>query len=255
MTKKKILIIAAVIGCISLIFFISGIVFFVTGSKNSQPQSSTQNYCSYSSEAKRIGLDGILQKAQDKYYKLFPDLYYLKPNSVNIRKYYKVTDLSPKKIKENTDSAKELYQELVANLQYDSNKLTQREKKALSQLEFFLKSSFSTLGFDGDYYSGVWMMGPDPFCYKSICYIEHEMYANLHYLKPTTVEEMEHLRDILINLNSTFSQYVENLKLGVEAGMVMPVETCSAAYNALGMKYPNVFRKGAEGEFVLFEFK
>jgi len=246
MTKKKLLIVAAVVGVICLIFFIAGIVFFAK-SRSSKTQTQTQNHCSYSDEAKRIGLDGIIKKVQDKYFELFPDLYVQKPQATNIKKHYRVSDFTYTKKKERTDTARQMYRELIADLNFNPNKLKQREKKALSQLSFFLNNSFSTSGFDSDYYTGVWMMGPDPFCYNSICYMDYDMENNLRLFAPTTVEEMEEFKGILIDFNKTFSQFVENLKLGVRAGMVPPVEVCKAGYSALGVRYPQVFRQGDKG--------
>ncbi|KXJ27498.1 uncharacterized protein LOC110235879 [Exaiptasia diaphana] len=111
-----------------------------------------------------------------------------------------------------------------------------------------MKNSFSSFG-EGNYYTGDWMMGPDQFCYKSICYIENEIHNELANFKPSTVKEMEAFRDTLIKLNNTFGQYVENLKLGVKAGMVGSQEACLTGYYAIGQRYPNIYRDGAKGIF------
>lgn len=250
MTRKRVLIVAAIIGVVCLIFFIAGIVFFVQGSRKSDQSktSTSSDSCSYSAEAKRIGLEKILKKAQDSYYKLTPELIHFKPDvsEKELRETYIPTDYSPKRIKDRTDAIRVLYKELFDNLKVDTNKLKQREKKALAQLKFFMKNSFSSSG-EGNYYTGNWMMGPDNFCYKSICYIENEIYNELSNSKPSTMEDMEALRDKLIKLNNTFGQYVENLKLGVQAGMVGSQEACYSGYQAIGQRYPNIYRKGPQG--------
>ncbi|KAK3747768.1 hypothetical protein QZH41_008800 [Actinostola sp. cb2023] len=228
MTKKKILIAVTVIGVISIIFFIAGIVFFVHGGRKSESKSSATSSCDYSNEAKRIGLDGLLKKVQDAYYEQYPDMYYNRPGATakDVKQYYKALDLSPVKIKERTDLARKLFNE-IGNIKLDVNKLKQREKKAFSQMKFFLKYAFST-GYDSDYYIGDWMMGPDNFCYKPICFICYEIDSNLYHFKPSTMKDMEIFRDKLIDLNNTFARYIENLKLGIQAGMVRPMEACKA---------------------------
>jgi hypothetical protein len=247
MAKKKVLIIVIVLGVLSFVFLIAGIVFFVKG--NRQPElKPLDDSCSHSEESKRVGLQSLLKKTQDAYFELHPEKYYTKDvlSVEDLKRKYKAYDPSPEKIKFRTDTARKLYEE-IENTRINLDGLTQREIKALSQLKFFLKFVFAT-PYGGDYYTGDWMMGPDYFCYSPICGIRYEIENNLRHFKPSNVAEMEEFHEKLKEVNQTFFRYIDNLKLGIQAGMVGTQEGCNAGLQALIPSFENVYRKGEQGE-------
>ena len=82
-----------------------------TGSKGA---STKQEQCKYSEEAKRIGLDEFLKKVKNTYYKTHPENTAWHPDSTTdkIRQEYRAYDPTPAKIKERTDAAISLLNEI-----------------------------------------------------------------------------------------------------------------------------------------------
>lgn len=248
MTKKKVLIIVIVLGVLSFVFLIAGIIFFVAGNRKSEVKS-VENSCGFSEEAKRVGLPKLLQRAKDSYFEMHPERYFTKPEKISVKELkqkYKSYDPSPKKIKLRTDTARKLYEE-IKNTKVNFEEMKERESKVFFQIKFFLKFIFST-PYGGNYYNGDWMMGPDSFCYDPICNMPYYIENNLQNFKPSSVEEMEEFREKLKEVNHTFYRYIENLKLGVQAGMVRTEESCYSGLQAIILKYWNVYREGEEGK-------
>lgn len=248
MTNKKVLIIVIVLGVLCFVFFLAGIIFFVAGNRKPEVKS-VENSCDYSEEAKRLGLPKLLQKAKDTYFEVHPERYFAKPGRLSVqdlKQKYKSYDPSPEKIKLRTDTATKLYDE-ISNIKVNFEGMKERETKVFFQLKFFVKFIFST-PYGGNYYNGDWMMGPDSFCYDPICDMPYYIENNLHNFKPSNVKEMEEFEDKLKEVNSTFFRYIENLKLGVRAGMVRTQESCYAGLQALILNYRNVYSKGEQGK-------
>ena len=57
--------------------------------------------------------------------------------------------------------------------------------------------------------------------------------------KPKTAKDLETFRDKLEMFNHTFTQYKENLKYGVAAGMVRSNEECDAGYKSFSRSLPS----------------
>lgn len=121
------LIILAVICVIAVSCLCTGIALIaktgkcesVTGSTKGQSKTgstgtSMKQQCSYSAEAKRIGLDEFLKKVKEIYYKNHPENTVWHPDSTTdkIRKEYRAYDPTPAKIKERTDAAISLLNEI-----------------------------------------------------------------------------------------------------------------------------------------------
>ena len=66
--------------------------------------------------------------------------------------------------------------------------------------------------------------------------------------QPSTVAEMETLRNKLMEINQTFARFVENMKLGVAAGMVRTVEECKAGLDGLRAAFRDVDVNGPAGK-------
>ena len=119
----------------------------------------------------------------------------------------------------------------------------------VAQLLHWAKHGFPfMLPYAYDYYVGDWMMGADIFCWNPICMIPSEVGALSAHFKPSTVIEMETLKAKFKELNYTFVQFVENMKLGVNTGMVRTVIECKAGLDGLKDKYRNVAVNGPTGK-------
>lgn len=207
------------------------------------------NRCEYSDEAKRVGLDDFLQEAQDKYYALNPDKIASRPGVKpdEIRKKYRCYDPSPSNIKKITDAAVKIAKDLE-EMPIDKEKLTLREKRAIAQLAHWGKHGFPFMvPYLYNYYVADWMMGGDIFCWNPMCFILIDMQSSLKHFKPSTVNEMETLRDKFKEVGTSFDQFVANMRLGVEAGMVRSIDECKAGLDGLKNRYTDVAFNGATG--------
>ncbi|KAK3707602.1 hypothetical protein QZH41_017865, partial [Actinostola sp. cb2023] len=224
-----------------------------------------RSMCVSSSEAKDQGFYEILEKVQNFYYDSFPNkIAYKRPVSVKeIRQKFRIYDATPAAKKNFTDKSRELLKE-ITELNIDRRKLSQRESKALSQVQHVLKYGLGyTYGVN--YYTGDYMLPPNLWCeWFPICDIGHDLSESLRYFKPDKVEDLEVLRDRLITrgipleymareyggeVQKAFIQYIENLKYGVSAGMVPPIEACKAGINGLTSRYKYIAHNGEQGVF------
>ena len=186
----------------------------------------TSDVCVPSEEALRVSLYKMLQKIQDEVFALNPHILIFKPQTTNeeIRHHFKPYDPTPSEIKRRTDEAWRLLAEINAT-KVDETKLKLRERKALSQVKFYLRHVFGQ-PYDGNYYAGDWMLGPNFFCWQSICSIGREMSDHLAAFAPRNISDMEVIHGILKAYNKSITQYMENVKLGVKTGMVGSIEEC-----------------------------
>lgn len=206
--------------------------------------------CGFSSEARRSGLEQFLYEAQEKFYELLPHKIGFKPDvtSVEIRQRYKSYNSTPTQIKFVTDEIAKL-SALLEGMDIEENKLTLREKRAKAQLSHWMRHMFPYgVPFAYDYYAGDWLLGPNIFCWSSICFLPLDLCKALPHFQPSNVGEMETLRDKLIEINQTFAQFVANMKLGVAAGMVRTVEECKAGLDGLRGAYRDVAVNGPKGK-------
>ena len=216
-------------------------------------QETGEARCDFSKEANASGFSKFLDKVFQAYYQFFPYELAYKPGGVTeayLRANFKPYDPSPAKLKEITTSSLQLLKELD-DMKINTNKLKLREKKAMVQLKHFLKHIFAT-PYDGNYFAGDFLMGPNLFCWQPICSVGSHVYYNMRYFKPSTVQDVDFLQDKFKQLNETFSQYIENLRYGIRAGMVRSVEECIAGVNAMKQSYLNVFLKGDVGMYYTF---
>lgn len=81
-----------------------------------EKQTSSEDICIYSSEAKRIGLPDFLKNLREVYFDMFPEEIAWKPlvDEVMIKNKFAVHDPRPENIKRITDKAKELLDQAVA---------------------------------------------------------------------------------------------------------------------------------------------
>lgn len=206
--------------------------------------------CGYSAEARRSGLERFLHEAQEKFYDLLPHKIAFKPGVTpnEIRQRYRSYDSTPARIKFVTDEIVKLTKRLE-NMDVKENKLNLREKRAKAQLSHWMRHMFPYgVPFAYDYYSGDWLMGPNIFCWSSICFLPLDVDKALPHFQPSMVEEMETVREKLMEINETFAQFVENMKLGVASGMVRTVEECKAGFDGLRGAFRDIDIKGPTGK-------
>lgn len=240
------------LGIACLAIFFAGIALIAEARrKGDDSEAKAQGAdCGYSEEAKRVKLDKLLQRAQDKYYELNPNKISSKPGvtPAEVKKKYRSYDPAPESIKLIADESAKIVKD-IEKIPLDMDKLTLREKRAVSQLLHWAKHSFPfMLPYSYDYYVGDWMLGADIFCWNPICMVPNEVQPAFIHFKPSTVSEMETLKSKFKELNHTFVQFVENMKLGVAAGMVRTIEDCKAGLDGLKTEYRDVAVNGPTGK-------
>ena len=255
-TSKKrrtrcLIIVFVLLGILCLCCFFAGIALIAESRRNSNTEcepAKQSTGCDYSEEAKRVGLDDFFQKAQDKYYELYPNKIATKPDVKpdEIKKKYRSYDPTPSSIQRVADEGAKIANE-IENMKINMDKLTLREKRGVAQLLHWAKHAFPFMvPYGYDYYVGDWMMGADIFGWFPICQIPNEATALKHF-KPTTVSDVETLKGKFEELKHAFDQSVENMKLGVAAGMVRTIEECKAGLDGLKGSYRDVANKGPTG--------
>ena len=254
---RSVLVLLAVGFVVATACLVVGSIFISKSTKKlecreTRSQKGSPDFCSYSDEAGRIGLGQFLSKVQAAFYDLHPEMLPFKTgiSSREMKQNYKPYDPSPSTIKLRTDVARGLLNELQG-MSVENHKLKPREKKAFSQVEFFLRHVFA-VAYDGNYYTGDWLIGPDLLCYKPICLTTYTFHESVRYFQPSNVADMESLKRMLFQTGQTFSQYESNLKYGVMAGMVGSKETCEAGKDSMKSLFPKVMLKGENGKKTMF---
>lgn len=264
--KRRIVAVVVAVGlvvCFSV--FIVGIVFIANreGCSNVDAtipleSSSGEDLCKHSVEAQSSGLMTFLAKMQRTYEELHPKGRRLQlPFISGISKAkLHADDLVPSNIKKITDSARHLLSELKI-LNITVALLKPREQKGLAQAKHVLEHNFAE-PYDGDYYSGDWMLGPNNFCTQYICklpiYVVNSVASFLY--RPKSANDVLVIRDVLAGYNKTIYQYMENIRLGVTRGMVRSLEECLAGVDAVKGKYLNIVRLNSSGKshVIFFSF-
>ena len=256
--QRKTLFLATVITLIGIACLITGIILLVRrnamrceDSKVQEGRSETKvERCSFSEEAKQSGFVSFLQRVQDTTFDLHPFLIARKPkvSATEVQKKFKVYDPSPSNLKLVTDTSKTLLQELN-RIEIDEKKLKSRERKALAQLRHYLKHVFGT-PFDGNYYFGDFLLGPNVFCWQPICDVGSSLQRSLRFFKPSDIRGLETLIEKLAEVNKTFAIYTDNLRYGVKAGMVRSVEECRSGLDAIQRRFFNITLDGPSGELI-----
>ena len=206
--------------------------------------------CEFSTEARRSGFERFLHEAQEKFYELLPHKISFKPyvTSNEIRERYRSYDSTPARIKFVTDEIAKLTRRLK-NMDIKEDKLSLREKRAKAQLSHWMKHVFPYgVPFAYDYYAGDWLMGPNIFCWSSICFLPLDLGRALPHFQPSTEDEVETIREKMIEVNRTLAQFVENIKMGVTAGMVRTIEECKAGLDGLRGAFRDVAVNGPKSK-------
>ncbi|XP_065654037.1 uncharacterized protein LOC100201250 [Hydra vulgaris] len=226
-------ILAAVLCTVSLVVLIVGVLNY---NVMCPKKSDNQNLIDFISKIKKI------------YYQSYPQETVYDPDVTfaSVLNNFTPYNPNPIQLKSLTDLAKSLKDELK-NLKLDVTKMAHRERKAYAQVTHFLESIFGN-PFDGNYYAGVWMMGPNYFCWQPICSIGSNLKEHFSFeFSPKTIAHVEKIIESIKNHKTILTQYNENLNYGIHAGMVRAVDDCNAGNNAFRQKFPKTVEKGATG--------
>lgn len=251
--RNLLMLVAGVIALVGLILLIVGIVLIAKATREGcdEPVAGQMqsDRCSYSEEAKRAGVDTFLQKVQDTYFVLHPQDLVFKPGGVQasvLMVKFKPYDPDPKNLKRITDSAQNLLGELQG-LGVNTRRLKPREKKAIAQLKHYLQHNFGW-PYDADYYAGDFLMGPNLFCRQQICFVGlSDIQKGLGNFVLKNLDDVRLLLNKMKLVAKTFSTYINNLRLGVKAGMVRSTEECLAGINSFKRRYLQISLQGEQG--------
>ena len=258
LSKGRILLI--VLAVIAIIVLIVGIVLIALAAnqkdcdkkEDKHPGSTggqtSSTFCEYSEEAKRIGLDDIISRVKKSYYENHPFQLPNDPEATRdeIKEKYTAYNPTPEYIKQVTDAAWGLLKG-VNQTKVDYDKLKPRERKALSQLNHYLKTVFGQ-PFEMNYYAGHWMMGSTFFCWRqAMCNLGTHLRDMLKRLKPENLQDVSLLEIKLKTHKEGILTYMENLKVGKLRGMVYSQEACVGSRNALRSYYLNIVLKNETG--------
>ena len=244
--KRRRVVIAAVgvILVVSLTLFATGIVFILNKrcGKNAETSTSALDLCERSDEAIKSGMIDLFTNARRTYDEVSPfsalSESYLTPPEEFIK---------PSRIKNCTDSARSLYKQLKS-LQINTHKLTARELRSIAEFEHFLNHNFAQ--HESDYYSGLWLLGPDIMCTDYMCrrFPRHVVSTGATRFRPETVEDILEVRKALGFYNRTIHQYIENIRYGARSGMVRSIEACLAGLDAIKENYINIADRNETGK-------
>lgn len=221
------------------------VVWLPTSSRSEKSaENNHETQCSFSTEARRIGLEQFLKKLQSEFYKYHPYLIATKPGvtSSEVRQIYHPYDFQPEAIKNATDARAVLYNELQTTVFADVNerKLRLRERKAMYVAKNILRVAFGWSPYEEDFYSGDWMLGPNFFCWQPVCYLLTNLEMSLPHFKPASVSDIQVLHGLLREHNNSICHYKENLRRAVKVGMVRSMEACKVGVREFKKKFLSI---------------
>lgn len=238
-TKLIAVVICSLLAVVGIACLIAGIVLLHKKSScNDEPATSPAATCSYSEEAQRVDLPEFLQNVQDTFYDLHPETIISKNPKVSkkeILQKFRSYDPSPAHLQRTTDKSFELLAEIKGK-KITKQKLKPRERKALAQVIHYLQHVFGT-PYDGNYYNGDYLLGPNMFCWQPICNVNTYWVVAVDSIKPTTADEVQLVLNMVKTLNHTYAQYRHNLIYGVQSGMVRSIEDCKAGLQTFFRSY------------------
>lgn len=250
--KRNIVILqlAILVFAISVILLIVGAVMIAESQKTITLPPA--NNCEPSTEAKRVGLFTFLKGVNEAFFKYKPYKVGFKPGVTEkeVRETYRAFDPTPIKLKQLTDYSMDLLKEINETKRIDEDELKPRERRMLAQVKLFLKYNFGSV-YEGNFYNGDFMLGPNFFCASPICEMGRDFKAVLPFLKPSSVDEVSYLEDKLKEFNTSIDQYISNLRLGVKTGFVRSMHACKAGLETLRTAYPKISLEGEEGKVIV----
>ena len=237
---------------ITIIVVVIVVCFRTSPSSDKSAEDEQDTRCSYSEEARRIGLERFLLKLRSEFKKYHPYLIASQPRvtSSEVRQVYRPYDFRPEAIKNRTDASDALYNELQTSVFANVNEreLKIRERKAMHVAKSILKIAFGWSPYEGNYYSGDWLLGPNFFCWQPICYLLTNLASCLPHFKPASARDIQGLLDLLRQHNRSVQQYKENLQSAVKVGMVRSVETCKVGVREFRKRFLSIAVSNESGK-------
>lgn len=233
---------------ISLSLFISGVVFIFGKNCKEQPAlvspQSLKDACKHSEEARNSGFIDLLSKvrtANNDYNRIS-----ISNLLIPKRDYYK-----PETLKSTSDKSRDLYKQLKT-LRIKRSELTSREQQSFTEMEHFLRHNFGAP--QRDYYSGFWLLGPTMWCNEYICRsLAYDVFRTISsHNPPKRIQDLKKIRASLSYYSKTVNQYIENLRYGVKAGMVRPIDVCRAGLQAMKSSYGKISELNATGKWTRY---
>lgn len=229
------------------------LLILLTRSKLDLPKKGGIQFtkCNYSDEAKLVGLDSFLDELVRKYFELVPEKLGSKPGVTveEIHRNFRPYDPRPSAIKNYTDGVRSLHERLEVIIgKANGSLLKLRENKAMYVAQQLLRHSVFGGPYNRDYYAGDWMFEPNMYCWQPICDVLSNLNKVIFHFKPGNLSGIEAIEQLFKKHNETFSQYIENLKLGRDTGMVRSKESCTAGIIAIKRNYHDIAVKKAFGK-------
>ncbi len=255
MSEKRCRVVVITVGVIlvvSLTLFIVGLVFVLNKCDNNSQEtlSDSLDLCKPSEEANKSGLIDLLANVRQNSNKVCPCTLPLSKNNLAPPREH----LKPTTIKDTTDKARSLFKQLKS-LTIDESKLTPRELRSLAEVEHFLSHNFGEP--ESDYYSGLWLLGPDVMCRSGyMCRWFPQHVSSLAYIVSplNSLDDILEIPKALGYFNKTIYQYMDNMRYGAQSGMVRSIEACVAGFDAIKTKYVKVAELNATGRHKLTLF-
>ncbi len=113
-------------------------------------------------------------------------------------------------------------------------------------MKHYLKYMFG-MPYDENYYAGDWMLGPNSFCWQAMCGLSFDINGNIGKMNPRNYKEIEVVLKHMKDINATVMQYIANMKLGIQTGMVRTRIECTGGLNAVKAVYEKISDLGAIG--------
>lgn len=240
------------LAAIAIVVVVIVVWFRTSPHSNKSAEDNHDTRCSFSEEARRVGLEQFLRKLRSEFKNYHPYLIASQPNvtSSEVRQVYRPYDFQPEAIKNSTDASDVLYNELqtIVFANVNERELSLRERKAMHVAKSILKVAFGWSPYEGNYYSGDWMLGPNFFCWQPVCYLLTNLGSSLPHFKPASVSDIQGLLDLLRQHNSSIQQYKENLRNAVKVGMVRSVEACKVGVREFKKRFLSIAVSNESGK-------
>lgn len=241
------------LAAITLIVVVIVVWFRPSSASDKSAENNDDAQCSFSKEARRVGLDLFLEKLRTEYHRYHPNRIASKPGvtSSEVRQVYQPYDFRPEAIKNATDASTRLYNELQTTVFADvhEQKLKLRERKAMYVAKNVLSVVFGWNPYEENYYSGDWMLGPNIFCWQPACNVLNRLQESIPHFKPVKISDIQVLRGLLQEHNSSIRQYNENLRSAVKVGMVRPLEACKVGVREFKKRFLPIAVSNETGKY------
>ncbi|KAJ7353996.1 hypothetical protein OS493_030846 [Desmophyllum pertusum] len=247
-------IVLAALPILLLLALVIVLVILLTRGNSDDPKTNgLYAGCSFSDEAKRVGLDSFLDELLRKYFELIPENFGSKTGGDpgGYSETLSALRSSPERHQELHDEVRRLHDRLEEIIgKANGSRMKLRENKAMYVMQQLLKHSFDWGPYQRDYYVGDWMFEPNLYCWQPICNVLANLGRVVVYFKPDDLKGLDQIEELFKKHNETISRYIENLRLGVATGMVRSEESCKAGIHAIKINYYEIAVHNETGEAI-----